>query len=491
MSKFNETSSGTKTVNLAGGKAYTQTAILQLISMLFSSFVKNEFYQTEEQLIQRVDTLIKELDNKTVAKAAIYARTTLGMRSISHVVASILAPYISGENWAKDFYNSIIYRPDDMTEIMSYYQQNSKHLPNSMKKGFAKAFDKFDAYQIAKYRNSKSKVKLVDIVNLVHPVPVEKNRLALQNLVKGQLKSFDTWEVELSAAGQNAKSDKEKATIKENVWKHLISERKIGYFALLRNLRNIILQAPTMVPDACQMLIDKKLISKSLVLPFRFISAFNVVQGMDACKETRLVLISLSSALDISMFNVPEFGGETLVVCDYSGSMGGGYDSMRVKGTLFGVALAKKCNADFMIFGNDSQYINYNPLDAATTIISNTSKLNTGWGASGIHGQVGYGTNFDSIFQTANKKYDRIVIFSDMQGWVGHNTPVRSLNYYKKEFHVNPIIYSFDLSGYGTMQFPENGVFCMVGLSDKVFDIMNLLEQDKNALLSEINKIEL
>ncbi|MDE1770632.1 MAG: hypothetical protein KGI28_08800, partial [Thaumarchaeota archaeon] len=45
----------------------------------------------------------------------------------------------------------------------------------------------------------------------------------------------------------------------------LIKERKIGYFALLRNLRNISEQAPEIMNEALEMLVDEKLIKSSLV----------------------------------------------------------------------------------------------------------------------------------------------------------------------------------------------------------------------------------
>lgn len=41
------------------------------------------------------------------------------------------------------------------------------------------------------------------------------------------------------------------------------------------------------------------------------------------------------------------------------------------------------------------------------------------------------------------------------------------------------------------MQFPENNVFCLAGFSDKVFDIMWLMETDKKALYNEIKAIQL
>ena len=78
-----------------------------------------------------------------------------------------------------------------------------------------------------------------------------------------------------------------------------------------------------------------------------------------------------------------------------------------------------------------------------------------------------------------------------MQGWIGDETPAKEYNEWKSRVGANPFIYSFDLQGYGSMQFPEKNVFCLAGFSDKVFDIMKLMETDKNALINEIKKIEL
>lgn len=41
------------------------------------------------------------------------------------------------------------------------------------------------------------------------------------------------------------------------------------------------------------------------------------------------------------------------------------------------------------------------------------------------------------------------------------------------------------------MQFPEQNVFCIAGFSDKVFDIIKLLEEDKNALINRIKEVSL
>jgi 60 kDa SS-A/Ro ribonucleoprotein len=103
----------------------------------------------------------------------------------------------------------------------------------------------------------------------------------------------------------------------------------------------------------------------------------------------------------------------------------------------------------------------------------------------------GGGTNFHAIFQRAECAYDRIVILSDMQGWIGHHAPTAPFAAYKQRSGADPRVFSFDLAGYGTLQFPERNVYCLAGISDKALQTMRFLEEDKSALIQEIESIEL
>jgi 60 kDa SS-A/Ro ribonucleoprotein len=481
MSKFNtKTISKTKVDNLAGGESYKQTNELELISILLTSFVGDSFYEKSNDTISRLRRILPKVDPKFAAKAAIFARDTFGMRSITHVLAGELTQYSSGMTWAKNFYDKVVLRPDDMNEILAYYLNNKTDksdpkFPNSLKKGFASAFNRFDDYQIAKYRSENKEMKLVDIVNLVHPIPNQKNKESLSNLISGDLKSTQTWESMLSEAGQNVNDENELSDNKSAVWETLLKEKKIGYFALLRNLRNIIEQSNESVDMACEMLTNDKLISKSRVLPFRFKTAYDEIYKIANDSKSRKVMVSIEEALNKSLVNVPKFEGETLVVIDVSGSMKGKPSDIA---SLFGAIIAKKNNCDVMTFSNRAQYVSYNPSDS-TISIRNSFHFSGG------------GTNFKDIFKVANKSYDRIIILSDMQSWMGYETPSKEYNDYKKKFKCDPYVYSWDLQGLGTMQFPEKNVFALAGFSDKVFEIMKWLETDRNKLFKMIESIEI
>jgi len=472
MAKFNTKNQGTKIVNRAGGEAYRQKIETEFISILLTSFVENQYYRTANETVERLEKLIPYISTEKVAKSLIWIRNRIGMRSITHVGAVILAPYLSHNLWGRRFFEKVVHRPDDMAEMISYYWRDGKRpLPNAMKAGFAKAFDKFDDYQIAKYKMENRNVKLVDIVNLVHPKPTAKNEKALRGLIKGKLTSSDTWESELTRAGQKANTDEEKEGLKKDVWAKLISEKKIGYFALLRNLRNILEQAPEYIDGALEMLVDRDRIKKSLVLPFRFYTAYKQLLEIPGSKK---VVRAISRAMDISLDNVPSFDGKTLVVIDESGSMGDYWD----KAIIFACALYKKNDADLIAFSNSARYVNVLP-DAG--LISMAESIVPAWG----------GTNFHSVFDILRISYDRMIFISDMQGWVGYDTPMGDLAKYEEKFNCRPYIHSIDMAGYGDSQFPEDRIFCIAGFSEKLFDIMKLLEADKKALFEEIERIAL
>ena len=477
MAKFNSPATEkTKTVNLAGGEAFQESPELEFVSILLTSFVSDQFYTSADNKLDRLEELITAIkDKKFLAKAAIYARTVFGMRSITHAVAGELAKTVKGESWMKNFFEKVVYRPDDMTEILSYYLEKHKgSVPNSMKKGFAKAFGKFDLYSLAKYQARGKEVSLVDVVNLCHPIPNEKNAVALKLLVTDKLRSEGTWETALTQAGQKAKTEEEKEERKTAAWAELIKEGKLKYFALLRNLRNIAEQAPDVLEEALVQLVNEKAIKKSLVLPFRYMTAIEQFNETSV-EGSRKIITALNKALDIAVSNVPKLPGRTLVALDVSGSMNG--LPMNIAG-LFAAVLLKANNADLIRFEGDASYQNYNPADSTLTL------------ANSIKGSGG-STDFGTIFETANKSYDRIIILSDMQGWVGYDAPTREFAEYKDRCKANPKIYSFDLAGHGTLQLPERDVYCLAGFSEKIFDVMKLLEEDRQALINKIQAVVL
>lgn len=486
MPRFRTRSATVKpdTENLAGGEAFAQSPELELISMLLTSFVQDQYHRSAGDGLQRLGNLIASIpDKQFVAQAALYARNEFGMRSISHAVIGELVQSVRGEEWVKHAVAAAVRRPDDALEMLAYV---GKPVPNALKKGLALAIQKFDEYSLAKYRGENTDCKMVDLFNLVHPVPRDAEQALLWNrLINGELKSRDTWEVNVSAAGSDAEA-------KKAAWTDLVESGKIGYFALLRNLRNILNHAPDVVPQAIELLKQESRIKKSLVLPFRYLTAYRQLENEPGVSQ---ILEGLIDACEIALDNVPVFEGKTLTVVDTSGSMGATLSEKSVVrrtdvAFLLGAAFAKKQDGDFMIFASKAGYES----------VVGTAALKFAVDSIKLQGKYDHGTNFQAIFETAAKPYDRIVIFSDMQAWetrsshrqgfygygIDSSIPSKALADYRQRHSVNSHIFSVDMAGYGSLQFPENRVYALAGFSEKIFDVMALFEQDREALINTI-----
>ena len=472
------------TVNLAGGQAHKMSPKLEFASALMTSFLTDTFYQSAQVSVDRISALAAQLDDPLfAAKAAVYTRRENGLRSVSHLVAGELAKRkdVKGASWLRKFYRRVVRRPDDVLEILAYLQGHGqpdlRKLSNAMKRGLGDALTGFDAYQLAKYKGEGKAITLVDAVNLLHP----KSTVALTALMKGALKPAETWETKLTQAGQTAAKEgmtnEQKTALKGQAWMDLLRARKLGYLACLRNLRNIAEQAPEALPLALEFLTDPKQVEKSLVFPFQFFTAAEALTGSPAA--TNAVRNALNKAMELSLSNVPVFEGPTLIALDNSGSMNG---RPALIAALFAAVLFKsQKDADVLVFSNSAVRVHANPGDSLQTLANVFKGANRP-----------AGTNFHSIFQTAARPYARIVILSDMEAWMGGNTPARSFQDYKRQHGCDPRIITFNLNSVsGTMQFPEPKVASLAGFSDTVLGLMKKLEQDPAALVHEIEAVEL
>jgi len=479
------------TKNVEGGGAYTMSPSLELVSILLTAFIKSNFYKSKEAEMERAKEIVNALnavDPLFAAKAAVYARNEFGMRSITHVVAGEIANMktLRGVPWVAKFLERVARRPDDILEIMSYLRGKYPmkvvdgrpyYVTAAMRRGFGARLARFDEYQLAKYRSETKALTLVDAVNQLHPPKTE----ALGKLVRNELKNEHTFEARLSVAGveaSSAETEEQKLSIRADAWKELIDSGRLGYMALLKNLRNIAQQAPDSLMRALSQLQDEKQIRKSLVLPFRYWTAYQEIQK-DAANKIRLVLPALSNAAEIALKNVPKLPGRTLVALDYSGSMEGRMDIA----TQFAAVLYKANDSDLIAFNTAARELRFNPADTVLTLQQNIY-MNT---------HPNGGTSFEAAFAYARARgewYDRFVFISDAQDWAGRETPAQAWKTYSKQMGRTPSMFVIDTGGLGTLNFPANKVYYMTGFSEKIFDIMSQLDEDRNALVNKIEAIQ-
>lgn len=255
------------------------------------------FYESGVEIADRIAQLVQEVPAADVAALAAEARTTMKLRHAPLWLIAALAK--AGKAPKADDYAAVIQRADEMGELIAIHWKDGKRpLPAAMKRGIAQAFGRFDAYQLGKY-NRKVAVSLKDVLRLTHPKPANEEQAALwKRVIDGSLESPDTWEVALSGGAD-----------KKDTFERLLRDGKLGYLALLRNLRN-------MKEAGC----DTGLVREAIlarkgahnVLPFRFVAAARAAPMFEP---------ALDEALVSQIEALPVLPGRTVLLVDVSGSM--------------------------------------------------------------------------------------------------------------------------------------------------------------------------
>lgn len=274
--------------------AYTELRRAVLSCLLWES----QFYESGEDIATRIANLVKQVPAEKVAQLAIDARTKFKLR---HAPLLLVREMARGKgNLVGRTLSEVIQRADELSEFVSIYWKDKRQpLSKQVKLGLAHAFTKFNTYQLGKYRGDDKAVKLRDVLFLCHAKPKDEEQATIwKKLVDGTLETPDTWEVALSA-GQD----------KKETFERLIREGKLGYLALLRNLRKML------EVGADEALIRGALsagASGSKALPFRFIAAARAAPRFEA---------QLDAAMAIAVQGLPKLAGRTSVLVDVSGSM--------------------------------------------------------------------------------------------------------------------------------------------------------------------------
>lgn len=471
-------------VNLAGGEAFDRDPKTALASLVLTSLVQDTYYQSKDTQLGVMRGLVRQLPVEFVAKAAIYARQEHGLRSISHFLAGEVAQLRTAENrgtWGPAFFERVVFRLDDMSEIASYWiseygKGEKKTLPSAMKRGFAKVLANAKPDLLAKWNGASTRsLTLRQLAHLCHPKGGKDS--AIYQLRAGLLKSADTHEVKLSKAGGDVEA-------KQQAWADLLARGKLKYLAALRNIRNIVETAPDCVPALCEKLRSEKDVRESKVLPFNFMAAHQAVSEMSG-PLAKMAREALETGADLSLSNVPSFPGETLIALDDSGSMssakvGGGNISAAAYGSIFAAALMRACkDADLMLFSDSARYVN---VDARGSLFTTARAIMAVSRPSG--------TNYHAPFMVANRRYQRILILSDAQGWMGGSL-LPTVQTYERAWLTCPHVYTWDLVGSTTTMLPSPRIHALAGISDKAFDLMKALEEDPKAMVNAIERIVL
>lgn len=556
-------------INKMGEQAFKLSPKAELVSVALTTFMSDAYYEKEDAMCNRMKGLMDKLDPEFLCKLALYARNEGKLRSVTHFIAAYAARFLSGKTFSKRFYDRIVVRPDDIAEILCCYRSLNpgadkkndnglsrlRNIPNSMKKGFKAALERFDAYQIDKYKMERRELHLIDLVNLFKPKPTQKNAEAYRRLVNGEslagLYNSKVLEKEMSKAGQTAATKEEKQKAKEEAIADVLSNPKgMPMMNLVRNLRNIIENAPQWVDEACEQLRNREKVLHSRMLPFRFMSAYQEVEKLITSEEPHLasgyrervrrggivfekdvkpapalkapvlkVLKALEDSIEIANENIPVLEGNCAILMDHSGSVrGDGGGSSKVSalsdvstamiGNLFASMVAhRQSNVYIGLFGDRLVDV---PMKRDMGILEfNKYSFKLGEKCGGAT-ETGI---YEFLTRAVRDKthIDNVIVFSDCEigngakeftPWYrtssGSYTGSDSKHFHElwKEFKkLNPgcnwIVVNLKSSSGTSVFSPSERILNIAGWSENIFSIITSQCKGWDAIIKEIEAIEL
>ena len=368
-------------------------------SVLSCLLWEDEFYEDGQAIAARIIAAAEKVKSTILAGIAIEAREVFNLRHVPLLLLEVLSRTGKGEKLVADTVAHVIQRADELGELVAIHHRmgGKKMLPAQMRKGLARAFAKFDAYALAKY-DRDSAVKLRDVLRLVRPIPKDAEQSALWKGVKDRaLEAPDTWEVALSGGAD-----------RKETFERLLREGKLGYLALLRNLRNM---AEAGVDDD---LVRRAIVARKggahRVFPFRYVAAARVVPRFEP---------ALDDALQAAIAEMKALPGKSIILIDVSGSMDGRLsaksDMRRIDAAA---ALGAIVPGDVRLFTFSNDMVEVPPrrgMAGVDAIVRSQS-----------HGGTYLGAALAKIYKLA---HDRLIVVTDEQSHDRVPDPVAAKSY--------------------------------------------------------------
>lgn len=422
-----------------GGAAVRINPEKALRRSVMSCFLwEDSFYEDGVSIADRILDLASKVKPEVLASIAIEAREEMNLRHVPLLLLEVLSRTGKGEKLVADTVARVVRRADEMGELIAIHNKlgGKRMIPAQMRNGLVRALEKFDAYQLGKYNSDKAAVKLKAVIQLTHPKPKNDAQKELwKSVLDGTLASPDTWEVNLSAGKD-----------KKETFTRLLEEGNLGYFALLRNLRNMV-----------QAGVDEKLVKEVIsarkngaerVLPFRYVAAARAAPTYE--KE-------LDGALVASLEGMVPLSGRTVVLVDVSGSMS---DKLSGKSDLRRIDAAATLAS---VIPGDLRVLVFN--NSVTELAARKGMA----GVDNITKHLGGGTELGKAVAHVNKlrDVDRLIVITDEQSHDSVSAPVA-----KHAYLIN--VGSFQNGvGYG------NGWVHIDGFSEGVLRYIQAFENDR------------
>lgn len=486
-------------VTAQGGTGFDRDAKSELYLLAATNFFNQEtFYEAGGKRDERYAALIRQVavaDPDWMKRFIWHLRDDLNMRTASIVGAveaaeAMVAAKIPG---ARNIVFASISRADEPGETLAYAKNVIGRVSKPVKRGIGDAArGLYTQRNTLKYDTDSKEFRFGDVLELCHVKPRDLEQTVLfkhlidrrhnrteatpdvltmlianEALRKQTVASPEVLlnAARLSMAGMNWEDVKSLAGSRlsnKDMWEALIPN--MGYMALLRNLRNFDQAGVSnlVASQVADKLKNPDEVARSRQLPMRFLSAYRAAPS-DRWKWP------LDQAITLSLGNIPQFPGRTLILVDTSGSMN---DTFSKDGTLkrwdaavmFGLALASRCDdATVVSFSNASKVF---PRVAGESLLKGVDR----WKAGGFF--YGGGTDTERAVSSNYSGHDRVIVLTDEQAahYYGNNV--------YRAIPFNKLVVTFNLAGYAKGSAPSGSQFRVTlgGLTDAAFKLLPMLE---------------
>lgn len=358
-------------------------------------------------------------------------------------------------------------RPDDLTTMVEYYiatQGGKQNMPSILKNSIARRLESYDQFQLAKYQNRG--IGLVDVVRITHA-----NNPLIDDLMGGTLSMPQGRRTWMQARSEGAS------------WKEIWQDPglRLSHFDLLKQMRRIFEEVSD--PGLAREILDQFLagVEGSMVFPFRYWSAWNVVKDASSINMRPKVMDTLQIAIDRSVSNLPTLSGRTAALSDNSGSAHGGFIAEGSRTTvaeidnLSSVIAGMASDEGYVgVFGDRLEMIPVSHRDGALTQADYMQRVGRKIGAGTEHGIWLFWERAIS----RQEHWDNVFIFSDQQaghgGLYGRGVPrewtyasrggwsreyidvMKLVDAYRKRVNPQVNVFTVQTAGYDNSVLPEN-----------------------------------
>jgi 60 kDa SS-A/Ro ribonucleoprotein len=472
---------------------------VNLIRYCCSSVLNNVFCTEKEPQVNAVLDLCKKVDPELVAKVAILSREQ-GYRSVPALLCAYLSSVQQNQLLKKVFYRVVDTGAglQDFVRIVRSGLTGRKSFGTLPKKLISCWFNSRTAEEVF-LQSRLNEPSFRDIICLVSPKPLDKNKNALYRWFLGKDYKFEDLP-KIIHQYDDFKNNKTKEVPdvpvelldnlklnKESLAQIAVRSKLSWFFCNIVNLYRLdVFHIWEMLRIIKERLCDRIEITKSVITPYEALSAYRNIETL-----SNLTSVVIQQAMEIATENVPSLSGSGYVCIDVGDQMIEKIATSKVRcidvaGLIATCWLRKNPTSRVLLFENNYEF---NPL---CSVLYNCNKLQ-----ERIGGDVDCNL---ALLNETKSKGDWVVIISSHYSWI--NSPVlrgseQSMQEWDSFKSRNPHakLICLNLQPYSSTPTQENDdILNFSGYDDYFFKLAKIFidgELKPQYWLDKVNKVDL